>query len=96
MSDRGSMKAVWVDSFGDPAQLKVRQVPSPRPKGNEVKLSVRAAGLNFADTLMVAGRYQVSPTFPFTPGMEVAGVVTQLGEDVTGIRIGDRVMSMCG
>ncbi len=96
MSDRQFMKAVWVDSFGDPAQLKVRDIPSPRPKGHEVKLSVRAAGLNFADTLMVAGRYQVSPTFPFTPGMEVAGVVTQLGEDVTGVRIGDRVMSMCG
>lgn len=90
------MKAVWVEEFTDPTMLRVKDVPSPEPKPGEVKIAVHAAGLNFADTLMVAGRYQVKPPFPFAPGMEVAGIVTGLGEDVRGVRIGDRVMSMCG
>lgn len=90
------MKAVWVEAFGEPAAVQVREVPSPQPKRGEVKIAVEAAGLNFADTLMVSGRYQVKPPFPFSPGMEVAGIVTQLGEDVRDIHVGDRVMSMCG
>jgi len=90
------MKAVRVESFGGPSALQVREVASPRPKNGEVKIAVEAAGLNFADTLMVSGRYQVKPPFPFSPGMEVAGVVTELGEGVHDIRVGDRVMSMCG
>lgn len=90
------MKAVWVEAFGDPDELKVRNVPSPVPTATQVKLAVHAAGLNFADTLMVAGRYQIKPPFPFAPGMEVAGVVTEVGEAVRDISVGDRVMSMCG
>ena len=57
---------------------------------------MHAAGLNFPDTLMVAGKYQVKPPFPFSPGMECAGVVTAVGEGVTEIKAGDRVMSMPG
>lgn len=90
------MRAVWVEAFAPPSELRVKDIASPRPGPGQVKIAVHAAGLNFADTLMVAGRYQVKPPLPFTPGMEVAGVVTQLGSEVTGVAIGDRVMSMCG
>lgn len=90
------MRAVWIESVADPRTVQVKQVPAPQPSRAEVKLAVRAAGLNFADTLVVSGLYQVKAGFPFAPGMEVAGVVTQVGEDVHGVAVGDRVMSMCG
>jgi NADPH2:quinone reductase len=90
------MKAVWIEQFSEPGSVAVKEVPSPEPGTGQVLLDVHAAGVNFADTLMVSGRYQVKPPFPFSPGMEVAGVVRRLGADVTGLAIGDRVMSMCG
>jgi NADPH2:quinone reductase len=57
----------------------------------EVRIAVTAAGLNFADTLMVAGQYQVKPPFPFVPGLEAAGVVREVGPGVTGLAVGQRV-----
>ena len=61
-----------------------------------MKIAVHAAGLNFPDTLMVAGKYQVKPPFPFSPGMECAGVVTEVGDEVTEVKPGDRVMAAPG
>lgn len=91
------MQAVICKAFGPPESLaveKVASLPSPEPK--QVKIAVHASGLNFPDTLMVAGKYQVKPPFPFSPGMECAGVVTEVGADVKAVRKGDRVMSMPG
>ena len=61
-----------------------------------MKIAVHAAGLNFPDTLMVAGKYQMKPPFPFSPGMECAGVVTEVGDEVTEVKPGDRVMAAPG
>ena len=75
----------------------VEEVANPRAPGKgEVKIAVHAAGLNFPDTLMVAGKYQVKPPFPFSPGMECAGVVTAVGDEVTEVKPGDRVMATPG
>jgi NADPH:quinone reductase len=91
------VKALVCKAFGPPESLSVENVASLAPPGpKEVKIAVHAVGLNFADTLIVAGNYQVKPPFPFSPGMECAGVVTAVGDGVTEVKAGDRVMSMPG
>ena len=86
------MKAVLCKELGPPEKLVVEDVPSPKPGKGQVVVSVKAAGVNFPDTLIIQGKYQFKPEPPFSPGGEVAGVVKQLGEGVSGIRIGDRVI----
>src|SRR3954454_12035413 len=90
------MKAVICRSFGPPENLTLEEVESPRPAKGQVLIDVHAAGLNFPDTLQIAGKYQFQPPFPFTPGSEVAGVIAELGEGVTGFKPGDRVMALPG
>src|SRR5215467_13660170 len=90
------MRAVICRQFGDPATLKVEQAAAPDMRADCVRIRVEAAGVNFADTLMVQGRYQVKPEFPFTPGLEVAGTVTEVGAGVTRFNPGDRVMAIPG
>lgn len=91
------MKALLCKSFGPPGSLVVEDVAPLRPAAlGEVRIAVHAAGLNFADTLMIAGKYQEKPALPFSPGMECAGVVTEVGEGFDSISPGDRVMAMTG
>jgi NADPH2:quinone reductase len=90
------MKALLCKEFGLPASLTVDEADSPAPGPKDVKITVRAAGLNFPDTLMIAGKYQVKPPFPFTPGMECSGIVAEVGSGVTRFKPGDRVMAMTG
>ncbi|HVF17989.1 MAG TPA: alcohol dehydrogenase catalytic domain-containing protein, partial [Steroidobacteraceae bacterium] len=72
------MRAVVLRSYGPPPQLGVEEVPAPQLKPGHVRLAVHAVGFGFPDALMVAGKYQVKPEVPFTPGSEVAGVVTEV------------------
>jgi NADPH2:quinone reductase len=58
-----------------------------------VRISIRAAGVNFADVLMISGQYQFKPPFPFSPGFEVSGLVSEVGEGAYGLEPGDRVMA---
>ena len=89
------MRAVLCREWGKPEQLAVAEVPDPGATGpGEVRLATAAAGINFADLLMVSGQYQVRPPLPFTPGLEVAGVVTACGAGVTRVLPGDRVLAM--
>lgn len=83
------MRAYMIQASGEAPRLA--DIPSPEPGSGQVRLDIRACGLNFADLLMQSGTYQDTPPAPFTLGMEVAGVVTALGPDTTGARIGDRV-----
>jgi NADPH2:quinone reductase len=83
------MRAFQVTSFDDPPQLAEAETPAPKP--GEVLIKIHACGLNFADLLMVKGRYQERPALPFTLGMEVAGEVVALGDGVTAPQIGARV-----
>jgi NADPH2:quinone reductase len=89
------MRAVICKAFGEPETLIVEEVPDLAPGDGEIRIAVAAAGVNFADILMVGGGYQESPDFPFTPGLEVAGTVLDRGAGVTGFAPGDRVMAGC-
>jgi NADPH2:quinone reductase len=90
------MRAVVVDRWIEPSELEVREAPEPATRPGTLQLEVRAAGCNFFDILMVQGRYQVKPRFPFVPGAEVAGVVREVGEGVAGFAPGDRVLASAG
>lgn len=74
--------------------LRLGDMPIPAPGPGEVLVEVKAAGLNFADSLMCAGKYQVKPPVPFVPGLELAGMVTALGQGVDNLKPGQRVMAV--
>jgi NADPH:quinone reductase len=90
------MKAVLCNTYGPPASLVLAEVPSPAPRRGEVLVSVKAAGVNFPDLLIIENKYQVKPPLPFSPGCEAAGVVKAAGADVTHVGTGDRVMAITG
>jgi len=90
------MKAVLCTQFGGPEKLQVADIESPVAGPGEVVIAVKAAGLNFFDTLIIENKYQYKPEPPFSPGAEVAGEILSLGEGVDGFRIGDRVMTCTG
>jgi NADPH2:quinone reductase len=85
------MKAVLCKAHGSPESLVVEEVESPAPGPGQVLISVKAAGVNFPDTLIIQGKYQFQPPFPFSPGAEVAGIVKEVGTGVESVKIGDRV-----
>ena len=87
------MRAVVVDRWLEPAELAVRELPDPIVGPGQLGVDVKAAGCNFFDILIVQGRYQVKPPFPFIPGGEIAGVVREIGQGVSGFAVGDRVLA---
>jgi NADPH2:quinone reductase len=87
------MKAVLCKEWGMPGTLVVEDVPSPKPASGQVVVSVKACGVNFPDTLIIQGKYQFKPEMPFSPGGEVAGVIKEVGDGVTRVRPGDRVIA---
>lgn len=90
------MKAVLCKAFGPADTLVVEDVSSPEIKKNEVLLDVHAAGINFPDTLIIEGKYQFKPPFPFSPGGEASGVISAVGDKVSHLKVGDRVMALTG
>ena len=90
------MKAVQCTSYGTPENLELNEINDPVPGEGQVLIDIYATGLNFPDTLQIAGKYQFQPPFPFIPSSEVGGVITGLGEGVTDFAVGDRVMAMIG
>ncbi|MFN3351628.1 NADPH:quinone oxidoreductase family protein [Pseudorhodoplanes sp.] len=87
------MKAVRCHQWGGPDVLAVEEVET-RPAGpGEVRIRVEASAVNFTDTLIVAGKYQFRPKLPHIPGHELAGIVLEVGDGVTGCAAGDRVMA---
>jgi NADPH:quinone reductase len=86
------VKAILCRRFGTPDDLVVADIPDPVAGPGEVVAEVVAVGLNFFDTLIVAGKYQTKPPFPFSPGGEFAGVVESVGAGVAAFAPGDRVM----
>ncbi|WP_319825452.1 NADPH:quinone oxidoreductase family protein [Thalassovita sp.] len=89
------MKAIVSHTFAPLDQLKFEDVPDPVAEGRNVVIKVEAAGVNYPDGLLVQGLYQMKPPHPFTPGMEAAGVVEAVGPEVTGLKVGDRVATIC-
>jgi NADPH2:quinone reductase len=89
------VKAILCSEWGPFDQLVLGERPSPSPGANQLRIQVHACGVNFADTLIVQGKYQDRPDFPFSPGLEVAGIVVETGNDVSAFRPGDRVLALC-
>jgi NADPH2:quinone reductase len=90
------MKAVLCKEFGPASSLVLEETTDPVAKANEVVLDIHAAGVNFPDTLIIEGKYQIKPPFPFSPGGEAAGVIASVGEKVRHLKPGDRVMGLTG
>ena len=89
------MKALICPSLGPAENLVVTEVEAPSPGENEVLVEIAYAGLNFFDTLIIEGKYQVRPKPPFSPGGEFSGRVVALGPGAQGFAVGDRVMGFC-
>lgn len=86
------MRALVCNAYGPPESLVIEQRPDPVPGDSEVVIDVAAAGINFPDVLIIAGKYQVRTEPPFVPGNEGAGVVSAVGSNVRGYAVGDRVI----
>lgn len=90
------MKAILCKEYGPPETLAIEEVPSPKPGKGQVVISVKAAGVNYPDVLIIQNKYQFRPPLPFSPGGEVAGLVKEVGEGVTLVKPGDRVIGSVG
>jgi len=85
------MKAIRCKAYGPPSSLVLEEVDKLKPKSNEVLVEVKACGLNFPDTLIIQGLYQFKPELPFTPGSDIAGIVKEIGDQVSHLKIGQEV-----
>ncbi len=85
------MKAILAREFGGPEVLKLEEVPDPTAGMGQVRVRIHAVGVNPYDTYMRAGGYAIKPDLPYTPGADAAGVIDQVGGDVAGWKVGDRV-----
>ena len=90
------MKAVVCHRYGVPDSLTVEDIATPQPGPDEVLVSVKAAGVNFPDALIIQGKYQFKPPLPFTPGGELAGIVAAVGDKVTRVAVGQAVIGITG
>ncbi|HEY0223296.1 MAG TPA: NADPH:quinone oxidoreductase family protein [Pseudolabrys sp.] len=87
------MKALLCTRYGTPDDLEIADIPDPSPAAGEAVVAIKAAALNFFDTLIIAGKYQTKPPMPFSPSAEFAGEVERVGAGVTSVKAGDRVMA---
>ena len=90
------MKALLSKTAGGPDALVLEDVPSPEPGKGEVVIDVKAVGVNYPDVLIIQDMYQFKPERPFSPGGELSGIVKAVGEGVTKVKVGDRVMGSIG
>lgn len=90
------MKAVLCKEYGLPDSLVLAEVEPLRPGKGQVVISVKACGVNFPDTLIIQGKYQLKPDMPFTPGSEIAGIVKEVGEGVEHVQVGEHVIAFTG
>ena len=90
------MRAILCKEYGPPESLVYEEVPDLEAARGKVVVDVKAAGVNFPDTLIIQGKYQFKPAMPFSPGGEVAGVVKTIGDGVTNVKPGDRVIAFTG
>ena len=88
------MRAIICKAWGSVDDLTMEDVPPPVPADDEILIEVKATSANFADSIMIAGKYQTKPDRPFSPGLEASGIVLACGNTVTNCKPGDRVMAM--
>ena len=90
------MKALQCVELGGPDKLKINELDSPSATPGHVVIDVKSGSINFPDVLMIQGLYQFQPPLPFTPGGESAGIISEVGEEVTNFKVGDKVFAMTG
>jgi len=90
------MKAIVCNEWCKPEELKVSEIKNPTLDDNSVRVEIYASGVNFPDVLIVQGKYQYKPPFPFSPGSEVAGIISEIGKNVKSLKVGDRIMAVTG
>ncbi len=90
------MKAIQCKTYGLPDSLVFGEASTPSLEAGDVLISIRACGVNFPDVLIIQNKYQIKPELPFAPGGEVSGIVLAVGEKVKHLKIGDRVIALCG
>jgi NADPH:quinone reductase len=90
------MKAALCTHYGMPEDLVIQEVPSPTAGKGQVVVTVKACGVNFPDVLMIQDKYQFKPKLPFPPGGEVAGIVKEIGEGVSNVKPGDKIIVSLG
>lgn len=90
------MKALLSKVTGGPETLVLEDIPAPELKPGSAMINVKAVGINFPDVLMIEDKYQSKPPRPFAPGGELSGVITAIGEGVTNVKVGDRVLAQIG
>ncbi len=90
------MKAVLCRTHGLPDTLELADLPTPEPGPGQVLIAVKAAGVNFPDTLIIQNKYQFKPPLPFSPGGELAGTITAVGADVKDFTVGQDVIAFTG
>jgi len=88
------VKAVLCKQHGTPQDLVIADVASPDMAADQVRIGVKACGVNFPDILMIAGKYQIQPPLPFSPGAELAGEILEVGDKVSHLKPGQRVLAM--
>lgn len=89
------MKALLCKAYGLPDTLAIEEVADPTPGADEVVVDVKSAGVNFPDVLIIQNKYQFKPELPFSPGGEMAGVVSAVGANVKHVKPGDRILGLC-
>ena len=89
------MKAYVAENWCEPEELVYKDIEDPTPKAGEVVVDIKASGMNFPDMLLIQGKYQLRPKRPFSPGIEVAGIISAVGEGVTKWKVGDKAMGLC-
>jgi len=90
------MKALLCKTFGLPEELTITEIPAPPISPQQVRIAVEACGVNYPDVLIIQGKYQIKPGFPFSPGAEVAGKIVEVGKEVSGLKAGDAVVAATG
>lgn len=90
------MRAILSEAIGGPETLVLGNIADPTPTAGQVVIDVKAAGVNYPDVIIIRDMYQFKPARPFSPGGEVAGIVSAVGEGVTTLKVGDEVIASCG
>ena len=90
------VKAVLCKNFGSPKNLVIEDIVEPDLNCGQVRIEIKACGVNFPDLLMIAGKYQKQPPMPFSPGCEVAGNIIEIAPDITEFKLGQRVVAITG
>jgi len=89
------MKAILCSQYCQPDDLVLADIPDPVAEPGQAVIAIKAAALNFFDILMIQGKYQIKPPFPFSPAAEVSVVIESIGAGVTDRKVGDRVVASC-